>query len=290
MSERTAALTLALVTLVLTDCTAEPAFDDVSQDSGAPAACTVLFGIAGPKTGLDSDACRPECLCGTDPWRPPSYDDGQVAALLDWTLLDPPAALDSNPYTDPSAHPEQTGKLCSFVADTADPHAYRLQTSDAAAPTGTVTHAGACGLCSSLVDLAVYLRHADLTDPVRACGLKGLTDGEQANLDCLAELGFSEPCAQIWYWNTVNTRSRCAGECFAALDAPYHEPDGSLNTCLACDNEYLEVWWCLARRAVRPVQAADDHVVHGDVLVLADEQLGAPRRRPNDVHAPKAVL
>ena len=48
-------------------------------------------------------------------------------------------------------------------------------------------------------------------------------------------LGFTEPCAQIWYFNTLHTRERCLAPCVAALDEPYHLPDGSLNECILCD-------------------------------------------------------
>jgi len=51
------------------------------------------------------------------------------------------------------------------------------------------------------------------------------------------DLGFSEPCAQIWAFNAATTRSACLDVCLAALDDAYHLPDGSLNACLACDEE-----------------------------------------------------
>jgi hypothetical protein len=52
---------------------------------------------------------------------------------------------------------------------------------------------------------------------------------------CLRALGFTEPCAQIWYFNTLHTRDRCLLECLGALGQPYHHADGSLNACLVCD-------------------------------------------------------
>ena len=91
--------------------------------------------------------------------------------------------------------------------------------------------------CSPLQDLAVYMRQGDLTEPVRACGLMGLSGGEEAQLQCLRELGFTEPCAQIWGYNTTHTRTMCLQTCLDLLDAPYHEPDGSLNACLQCDED-----------------------------------------------------
>ena len=57
----------------------------------------------------------------------------------------------------------------------------------------------------------------------------------QATEDCILDLGFTEPCAQIWVFNSLNTREACLVECLDALNKPSHLPDGSLNACLACD-------------------------------------------------------
>lgn len=81
------------------------------------------------------------------------------------------------------------------------------------------------------------MRYPDLTEPVRECGLEGISGGPEQNLECLRALGFSEPCAQIWYYNTNHTRGACLQECFAALDQPYHLPDGSPNACIQCDED-----------------------------------------------------
>lgn len=87
-----------------------------------------------------------------------------------------------------------------------------------------VTHDGACRLCSPLQDLAVYMRQGDLIEPVRACGLMGLPGGDEAQLQCLLELGFTEPCAQIWGYNTTHTRTMCLQICLDFLDAPTTDP------------------------------------------------------------------
>jgi hypothetical protein len=69
---------------------------------------------------------------------------------------------------------------------------------------------------------------------VRACGIESAGDLD-ANVACLEGLGFTPPCAQIWGYNTAHTRAQCLDDCLALIDAPYHEPDGALNACLACD-------------------------------------------------------
>ena len=81
------------------------------------------------------------------------------------------------------------------------------------------------------------MREPDLTAPVRQCGLDFLSGPMEDHVACLEALGFTRPCAQIWYWNTQNTKYACAEPCFAALEDPYHLPDGELNACLQCDED-----------------------------------------------------
>lgn len=206
-------------------------------ETGDPADCEVLFGAPVEATGLTAEQCRPSCPCLGDGWTPPDYDAAHIDDLAGRTLLDPPGELTANPYDTPDMFPAQPGKVCAVLLEPDQPGAYRVQTFDAGAAMGIVTHADACGLCSSLQDLAVYMRYPDLTDPVRACGVEGISGGEEANLSCLLDLGFTLPCAQIWLYNTINTRTECLDVCVDLLDDPYHLPDGSLNACLRCDEE-----------------------------------------------------
>jgi hypothetical protein len=48
---------------------------------------------------------------------------------------------------------------------------------------------------------------------------------------------FTDACAQIWYYNTVNTRTLCLSVCASLLSAPYHLPAGEINACLQCDED-----------------------------------------------------
>ena len=82
------------------------------------------------------------------------------------------------------------------------------------------------------------MRNVDLGAPVRACGLAPADpDGGNADLSCLLGLGFDLPCAQIWAFNTTNTKNACLAICIANLTAPYNAPDGALNPCLQCDED-----------------------------------------------------
>ncbi len=208
-----------------------------SETTAAPEQCVALFGRPNEATGLTDEQCRPECPC-LDGWVAPTYDDAAIAALEALTLANPPEPLDADPYLTPERVEASPGQVCGVVVD-GDSYTLTSYDGEAAAQRAgaTVSHDGACGRCSPLHDLAVYMRSGDLTDPVRACGLLGLTRGDDANLQCLLDIGFSMPCAQIWLYNTIHTRTECTEACLGALDEPYHLPDGTLNACLTCDEQ-----------------------------------------------------
>ena len=223
--------------------TAAPTGEASSTGPGGPAldepcAGEVLFGRPVAKTGLGPELCGPVCSCGGAPWEAPEYGEDEVNALLQRELLDPPAPLVADPYAGLAPEPGAPDEVCAVIPEGGQ---YRLMTYTSAAAAqadgATSTHFGACGLCSSLADLAVYMRYPDLGAPVTQCGIDNLAGPMAAHLECLAGLGFTPVCAQIWYYNTVNTRSKCAKTCFPLLDAPYHTPDGALNECLQCDED-----------------------------------------------------
>jgi hypothetical protein len=155
-----------------------------------------------------------------------------------------PIGLDGDPYAhgDPrSVHdPLHDGAVCALRYD-ADRVQYRLETfpdEKTARRTGfIVTHFGACGTCSTLQDLAVYLARPDLTTPVRRCAAFGLTHAR--TLRCLTALGFSEACAETWYYDAMNTRRECGWVCVTSwlTGESSNRPDGRLNDCLQCDED-----------------------------------------------------
>ena len=203
--------------------------------------CEGLFGAPSENTGLSASQCESVCHCGESAWQPPSISEETIASFEAATLLDGPQPLTEDPYsTTPDAAPDETA-FCSILRAESGSTSYRLLATGSEAQAteagASITHKGACGLCSSLQNLAVYLRNPDLTDPVRECGLQGMFEGEQANIDCLMAIGFDLPCAQIWTYNTNHTRQACLEPCLAALEDPHHNPDGSLNDCIQCDED-----------------------------------------------------
>ena len=224
------------------------AADSDAHDGGGGAdaspplsSCTTLFGAPNENTGLDDSQCSPVCegCAGGFAYTAGSID---AATLERWRQLehDPPfQEITTDPYLEPAPEPAPPGTVCGVLFS--DDTRYTLTTfasSREAMEAGAIpTHSGACGVCSTLGNLAVYAGNGDLTSPVRECGLVGVRDGEEANIACLQELGFDLPCAQIWYYNTNYTRQKCGRPCFAALNDPYHFADGRLNDCLQCDED-----------------------------------------------------
>ena len=207
--------------------------------------CAVLFGRPNANTGLTPDQCKPSCACGADAFAPPIYDSAFISALVsDWTLTTPFAPIDTDPYASPAPAPDPPDMVCAVLPQAPAgtvPRPYTLGTyaslDDARAAGASPTHYGHCGVCSTLANLAVYMREEDLGAQARACGFVGITDGGPANVACLEALGFDHPCAQAWYWDTLNTRTHCLGICLATPAVPYQEPDGALNPCIQCDED-----------------------------------------------------
>lgn len=205
-------------------------------DPSPTSACEGLYGDPNENTGLSDAECWPSVGEGEGDWSPRRWDDASLRALERWSLEVDPEPLSTDPYlSDP---PAAEGVVCalSFGEDT-----YSMASFPSVAAAheagAVITHGGACGLCSSLEDLAVYAGTPDLTQPVRQCGLQSMADGVEAGQACLEGLGFTPACASIWAYNVEHTRQECQDICLSLLSDPYHQEDGSLNACLQCDED-----------------------------------------------------
>jgi len=176
-----------------------------------------------------------------------------------------PYQLKCDPYTDSQCEtrPAQSSSLvelgetavCAihFVHNTTmdttssygDDTFYHLVTytsqEEAIAAGGFVTHSGACGVCSSLQDLAVYMEYPELTTEGKFCTSKESISIE-GSLACYRNLGMTESCAKIWAEAEANTFIDCFMECFLGdlkQDEPNNgpAPDCKLNDCLQCDQD-----------------------------------------------------
>lgn len=56
---------------------------------------------------------------------------------------------------------------------------------------------------------------------------------------CLMNIGFTSQCAEIWLYNTINTRKQCFSTCMWAwaTNKPLVNSDGSLSDCIQCDED-----------------------------------------------------
>jgi hypothetical protein len=170
------------------------------------------------------------------------YPPEVIEAFYSKIILNP-IEIDGDPYRELQdggwiEYPEEA--VCAIQYEDDRIH-YAIATFDnesAAENNGyIVTHKGHCGTCSTLQDLATYLYHRDLTTPVRRCS--AMVWFPNWSIFCLEELGFSAACAETWYCNAKNTARECLRPCLASWirQEPFNKPDGSLNDCLACDEE-----------------------------------------------------
>lgn len=91
-----------------------------------------------------------------------------------------------------------------------------------------MTHTGPCGVCSDLKDLATYLESPELTSPVTKCAKMLIPSRKK---QCLRDIGFSERCMHIWYFNTLYTRNGCFNLCIRYQFKPRNQPEGKYNPC-----------------------------------------------------------
>jgi hypothetical protein len=189
-------------------------------------------------------------------WKPvTNYSDDTIATLASQIAINP-YTLSCNPYDDDecaTSPPQEMTALgdaavCALHYDDresshpVDAH-YRLKTyasaMDAEVAGGFVTHYGACGVCSQTQDLAAYLKHVDLTTSGKRCSLQGILSFD-LGVDCYKELGFTEPCAEMWIYNGYNTRDACLWVCLADTLTTNNgnAPECTLNSCLQCDEDY----------------------------------------------------
>ncbi len=173
----------------------------------------------------------------------------QITEFSKKTLLNLYPEFTKNPYD--SLTPEQKVKInttiynknlvCAIKYQDPSKKTYLINTfstkEQALSNNYIITHQGACGACSTLYDLVAYLKQ-NLTGPVRKCGAFTFLS-MKLSLDCLLGLGFTQSCAEIWYYNTVNTKAKCLNVCLLSwmTNEPYVKENGQLNDCLQCDED-----------------------------------------------------
>ncbi len=166
--------------------------------------------------------------------------------FTDTTIINP-VTIEEDPYMrcdepviDPPDDHVMKSAVCGIRFLGRDRKNYGIKTfrdeGDAARSGYTVTHRGYCGTCSTLRDLAVYLKRRDMTYAVRSCSFRMTRSGI---LSCLESIGFTGPCALTWYYNIRNTARHCLGPCLLSWmkREPLNRADGTLNDCIRCDED-----------------------------------------------------
>ena len=149
-------------------------------------------------------------------------------------LMNPPNLLKYNPFNKKSKKYKQSG-ICAVIPINSKKYKLKSFRSKKQLPKNAfVTHYGKCGACSSLQDLEIYKKKRNLTGPVKSCTLRGMIS-KKWNQNCIASLGFSKPCAQIWFFDSQNALKKCWKPCLKDYFSSYNAGKDKLNSCLQCD-------------------------------------------------------
>lgn len=179
--------------------------------------------------------------------------DAALVPVFQSFLWDNPYSLDCDPYAGgdcDTTPPLVEGGACvvNFEDEETDACAssYTVQTFEGTLETAIaenlyVTHAGPCGACSSLQDLAVYIETGpNLRELATSCGFQSRLS-RSLGVSCFQGLGFTEGCATVWFYNARETADSCLFQCllFALFG---RSPNGAaplceLVPCIQCDEE-----------------------------------------------------
>jgi len=232
------------------------------------------------------------CPTGEDQVPQMEFSDELVGFLQSLELTNP-YELSCNPYEDEACDtfPPQSNltalgdaAACGIVyemeglSDDQCPTRYSLESypsvAELEAEGSVLTHHGACGVCSSTQDLAVYIEYPDLVTKGTECSLRGILDFDDG-VACYQEVGYTEvsdgksrvghvnhnqntnymltsvhsvsrlvmskrkPCAAMWVYNGFNTRDNCLDTCiqFTLSGTPNNgpAPECAIADCLLCD-------------------------------------------------------
>jgi hypothetical protein len=178
-----------------------------------------------------------------DPYTNTSSACEVVYAFNNTAVVDPSFWKAAQP--DWEVSDEWKDAVCAF--DYIDCSSYRMvtyRTKEEAESDGSFPmHYGACGVCSTGQDLAIYLKYVDLTEPGTKCGTKAKLGGMEKGLECYQDFGFTPGCALTWVYDALHTGSytECLARCAADMlvNTPYNIEDKGckMNDCVQCDED-----------------------------------------------------
>lgn len=156
--------------------------------------------------------------------------------------------------------PKTTEGVCAFKFttnnSTCDGRPYELisySSSDAATADGAVvTHKGPCGVCSSAQDLSVRMKHVtDLASKTLPCAVVYKLDTQSSSevrfaelFTCVKNLGFSDPCGELWAHYLATNGNLCASNCskgYTGVPVLNGDPPNcTLSECLQCSADIFQ--------------------------------------------------
>ena len=144
--------------------------------------CMGYFGQPNEKSGLTEAQCASTCQCEQSSYQ---WSDAPFSSVLfGFHHQNEPEPLSEDPYLSNVQISQGEELACVITVNWLD-NSYQLETLRLEdAPPEQITHIGPCGACSSMRDLQVYVENTDLTEPVRRCGIKGISN-EAEGLNCL---------------------------------------------------------------------------------------------------------
>lgn len=141
----------------------------------------------------------------------------------------------------------QSAELESYTCEDTDTQFYRIKTyasrEAAEEAGGFVTHVGACGVCSTLQDLAVYANVESIyaTSPGNFCQRQAAISFENG-LTCYRNLGMTQDCAKLWADTSWNTARNCFGSCVLRSTMPLFSGDSDTNDILDIDTNFTDMF------------------------------------------------
>ena len=110
-----------------------------------------------------------------------------------------------------------------------------------------VAHCGACGQCSNVEDIKIYVDTREtIAKTSKKCGVNVVLGSYEDVVDCLEDgIGFSRECTECWADNMVSTARHCLFTCMTVLFTGFMARNnvegagdrGWLNQCLFCDEK-----------------------------------------------------
>lgn len=186
------------------------------------------------------------------------------------------------------------------------PTKYRMATYDSAEEAeedaAQLTHWGACGVCSTMKDLAAMMTYTrledlDIVDRAIKCSLRGEASFDDG-VACYTDIGFTEDCAKIWVHSGLNAGEDCRDTCKGMISSssstrsPYNgpAPDCALDACLQCySDESGQVFEAFSGRTLRRsgllskvVWPCDGILPVNHFLPACESQAHQPRPSPTE--------